>query len=59
MYTLLFSYTNTVSLSLCTQADLSEQQATLELKMRHRATDFGRLYEVSTSLAKDNDHTAK
>jgi chromosome segregation ATPase len=41
------------------QVALLEQEASLELALRHRGSEYGRLYESSTSLAKTNDRVAK
>ena len=43
----------------CVQVAQLEQQASLELGMRHKTSEYSRLYEVTASHAKENDRTAK
>lgn len=41
------------------QVALLEQQASLELALRHRGTEYSRHYETAAALGRNNEQTAK
>lgn len=41
------------------QVALLEEQASLELELRHRGSEYSRLYETLATITKENDSIAK